>query len=316
MITSARITAVKLLPGLGWVTSLRAPAISKLAKENGPLQPSLFDEQNLVEITHPDYPGERLMACRNPLLAADRTTKREELLSATEALLDPIAASVAAGTLRGADKIGLKVGKVINTKKMAKHLELTISDDTFSYVRKHEQIAAEAALDGIYVVRTSESSEHLDAPDVVTVYKSLATVERAFLSIKADDMDLRPVRHYLEDRVRAHVLICMLAYYLVWHLRRTWAELTFTDEQRPTPKDPVGPARRSESAAKKAAGKVNTDDMAVRSFGDLLEHLGTLTRNEVRFGGTDTVVPMLTRPTPTQRRAFELLGVAVPLTLA
>jgi hypothetical protein len=316
MITSARITALKASPGLGWVTSLRAPAIAKLAQVGGPIQPSLFDEANLVEITHPDYPGERLMACRNPLLAAERTRKREELLCATEELLAQVASSVAGKTLHGADKIGMKVGKVVNKRKMAKHFELTIADDAFSYARKTEQIAAEAALDGIYVVRTSESAEDFDAPDTVTIYKSLADVERAFRSMKADDLDLRPIRHHLEDRVRAHVLICMLAYYLVWHLRRAWAELTFTDEQRPTRTDPVAPTRRSAQADKKAARKQNAAEMTVRSFGDLLEHLGTLTRNDVRFAGADALVPMLAVPTPTQRRAFELLNVAVPLTLA
>lgn len=316
MITSARIAALKeAKSSLGWVTSLRAPAIAKLAQEGGPLQPSLFDETNLATFTHPDYPGERLVACRNPLLAAERTRKREDLLVATEELLAPIATAVAAGTLRGADAIGLKVGKVINRKKMAKHIEISIGDDAFTYARKGEQIAAEAALDGIYVVRTSTEAKELDTSDVVTVYKSLAGVERAFLSMKADDLDLRPIRHHLEDRVRAHVLIAMLAYYLVWHLRRAWAELTFTDEERPTPTDPVAPARRSAAAAKKAARKENADEMAVRSFGDLLEHLGTLTRNDIVFAGSKAVVPMLTASTPTQRRAFELLGVAVPLTL-
>ena len=316
MITSARIAALKEAKStLGWVTSLRAPAIAKLAREGGPLQPSLFDETNLATFTHPDYPGERLVACRNPLLAAERARKREELLVATEALLAPIAAAVSAGTLRGADAIGLKVGKIINRRKMAKHIELSIGDDTFAYARKDEQIAAEAALDGIYVVRTSTEASELDGPDVVSVYKSLAGVERAFLSMKADDLDLRPIRHHLEDRVRSHVLIAMLAYYLVWHLRRAWAELTFTDEERPTPTDPVAPARRSAAAAKKAARKENADEVTVRSFGDLLEHLGTLTRNDVVFAGSKAVVPMLTGSTPTQRRAFELLGVSVPLTL-
>jgi hypothetical protein len=316
MITSARITALKEAKShLGWVTSLRAPAIAKLAREGGPLQPSLFDETNLATFTHPDYPGERLVACRNPLLAAERTRKREELLVATEELLAPIATAVTAGTLHGADAIGLKVGKVINRTKMAKHIELSIGDDTFTYVRKGDQIAAEAALDGIYVVRTSTETKELDISDVVTVYKSLAGVERAFLSMKADDLDLRPIRHHLEDRVRAHVLIAMLAYYLVWHLRRAWAELTFTDEERPTPTDPVAPARRSAAAAKKAARKENAGGVTVTSFGDLLEHLGTLTRNDVVFAGSKAVVPMLTASTPTQRRAFELLGVSVPLTL-
>jgi len=316
MITSARIAALKEAKStLGWVTSLRAPAIAKLAREGGPLQPSLFDETNLATFTHPDYPGERLVACRNPLLAAERARKREELLVATEALLAPIAAAVSAGTLRGADAIGLKVGKIINRRKMAKHIELSIGDDAFSYARKVDQIAAEAALDGIYVVRTSTEASELDGPDVVSVYKSLAGVERAFLSMKADDLDLRPIRHHLEDRVRSHVLIAMLAYYLVWHLRRAWAELTFTDEERPTPTDPVAPARRSAAAAKKAARKENADEVTVTSFGDLLEHLGTLTRNDVVFAGSKAVVPMLTGSTPTQRRAFELLGVSVPLTL-
>ncbi|MGH9047946.1 MAG: hypothetical protein ACRDVW_11650 [Acidimicrobiales bacterium] len=248
----------------------------------------------------------------HPLLAAERTRKREVLLEATEALLEPIKAAVASGSLRGAEKIGIKVGKVVNKKKMAKHFELSVTDDAFSYVRKTEQIAAEAALDGIYVVRTSESTEAFDGKETVAIYKSLAGVERAFRSMKSDDLDLRPIRHRLEDRVRAHVLV----YYLVWHLRQAWAELTFTDEDRPAPNDPVAPARRSAATAKKAARKENPDKLAVRSFGDLLDHLATLPRNQVRFASSTTdTVPMLTESTPTQRRAFELLGTTIPLTL-
>jgi len=269
MITTARIKALRDIGGLGWVTSLRAPAVAALAADGGPLQLGLFDESNLAEISHPDYPDERLVACRNPALAAERARKRTELLAATEALLAPIAAAVQAGRLVGADKIALRVGRCVNRYKMAKHFSLDVGDDNFVYVRKTGQIAAEAALDGIYVIRTSVGAETLDAPGVVEAYKSLAGVERQFRSLKAIDLDLRPIYHRTEERVRAHVFICMLAAYLVWHLRRAWAPLCFTEEDRPVRTDPVAPARRSAAALAKASRQRSADDEILHSFASL-----------------------------------------------
>lgn len=317
MVTSARIDALRAAGGLGWLTALRAPAIAKLAAENGPLQLSLFDEYDLAEITHPDYPGERLVACRNPALAAERARKRDALLAATETALAPVLAAVAEGRLAGADRIGLKVGRIINKHKMAKHLEVTITDTTLTVDRRQAQIDAEAALDGIYVLRTNVPAETLPAPGVVSAYKNLANVERDFRSIKVDDLDLRPIHHRLEDRVRAHVLIALLAAYLVWHMRRAWAPLTFTDEHPPERDNPVAPAHRSTTAARKASRRRDTHDQPVRSFRGLLDHLGTLTRNDIRYGADDTgpLVPTLALPTPTQRRAFDLLDRPIPLTL-
>ena len=240
MITSARIRALNQLEdgtqrpdAYGWITALRAPAIRKLMADEGPLQLSLFDQQNLAEITSPDYPGERLIACRNPVLAADRARARSELLAATEKLLAPITARVQAGRLTGAGEIGVEVGKVISKYKTGKHFEVTITDTRLAVTRRQAQIDAEAALDGFYVLRTPVPAGQLDAPGVVTAYKNLKYVERDFRHIKADDLDLRPVYHYLQERVQAHVLICMLACYLTWHLRKAWAPLTFTDEDRP-----------------------------------------------------------------------------------
>ena len=317
MVTSARIDALRAGGDLGWLTALRAPAIAKLAAADGPLQLSLFDEFDLAEITHPDYPGERLVACRNPALAAERARKRDALLAATETALAPVLAAVAAGRLAGADRIGLRVGRILNKYRMAKHFDLTITDTALSIARRTEQIAAEAALDGIYVLRTNVSAETLPAPAVVTAYKNLAHVERDFRSIKVDDLNLRPIHHRLEDRVRAHVLIAMLAAYLVWHLRRTWAPLTFTDEAPPQRDNPVAPAKRSTAASRKASRRKDDRDQPVRSFPALLEHLGTLTRNDLRYGTGENapVVPTLALPTPTQRRAFDLLNQPIPLTL-
>src|SRR5665811_1045765 len=237
MITSARVEALRELGGFGWVTALRAPAIAALAADDGPLQMSLFDQANLAEITHPDYPGERLIACRNPALATERARKRLALMEATDTEPTKIVAAVAAGRLAGAGKIGVRVGKVVGRYKMAKHYTLTITDDTFSYQRNTQAITAEAALDGLYVIRTTVGPEQMDAAKVVATYKSLARVERDFRSIKSIDLDLRPIHHYTETRVRAHVFICMLAAYLTWHLRQAWAPLTFTDENRPEPID-------------------------------------------------------------------------------
>ncbi|MBA3309668.1 MAG: IS1634 family transposase, partial [Nocardioidaceae bacterium] len=315
MITAARINALREHTDLGWLTALRAPAIKTLAAAGGPLQPTLFDEQNLAEITHPDYPGERLVACRNPFLADERARKRSELLAATEAIIAPVIAAVAAGRLSGADQIGLKVGKVIDKYKMAKHFETTITNTSLTLTPKSAQITAEAALDGIYVIRTSVPAQSLDAAAVVTAYKNLARVERDFRTIKVDDLDLRPIYHRLEDRVRAHVFIVMLAAYLTWHLRRTLAPLTFTDQQPPARTDPVAPATRSTAATRKASRRKDDADQPVRSFRTLLNHLGTLTRNDIRYGPDGPLVPTLAVPSETQRRAFELLDTTIPLSL-
>lgn len=317
MITNARITALRELGGVGWLTALRAPQIAKLAADGGPLQLTLFDTQDLAEITHPDYPGERLIACRNPALAAERARKRDELLAATETLLGKVTTRVERGTLAGADKIGVAVGKVVNTYKMGKHLDITITDTSLTVTRRQERIAAEAALDGIYVLRTCVPATRLDTAGVVTAYKNLAHVERDFRILKSDDLDLRPIHHHLEDRVRGHVLICMLAAYLTWHLRKAWAPLTFTDTQPPERDNPVAPAHRSPSADRKASRHADENDQPVRSYQDLLDHLATLTRNDLRYGqhDTDPVVPTLAEPTPTQRRAFQLLDATIPLTL-
>ena len=324
MITSARIAALNQLEdgtqrpdadAYGWITALRAPAIRKLMADDGPLQLSLFDQQDLAEITSPDFPGERLIACRNPVLAADRARTRTELLAATEKLLAPLLARVQAGRLTGAAEIGIEVGKVISRYKTGKHFTVTITGTTLAVTRKQDQIDAEAALDGFYVLRTPVPAAELDAAAVVTAYKNLKYVERDFRHIKSDDLDLRPVFHRLEERVKAHVLICMLACYLTWHLRRALAPLTFTDENPPIPDDPVAPARRSAPAQAKASGQHDPAGQPYRSFHALLDHLATLTRNQVRFTGTRTTVPMLTEPTSTQRQAFDLLGAPIPLTL-
>jgi hypothetical protein len=316
MITSARINVIRELDEkYGWITALRAPAIRKLMADDGPLQLSLFDEQDLAEISSPDFPGERLIACRNPALADERARKREDLLAATEKALAPLIARVRSGKLTGAAEIGKKAGEAIGTYKMAKHFTVTITDDTLTVERKHDQIRAEARLDGIYVIRTPVPQTGLDAPGVITAYKNLKYVERDFRHIKSDDLDLRPVFHRLENRVKGHVLICMLAAYLTWHLRQAWAPLTYTDEEPPVPASPVTPARRSASAQAKASRQRDTDGRPYLSFRGLLAHLGTLTRNELRFAGTPATVPVLTEPTSQQRQAFELIGTAIPLTL-
>jgi hypothetical protein len=324
MITSARIKALNQLQdgtprtgqdAYGWITALRAPAIRKLMAENGPLQLSLFDQQDLAEITSPDFPGERLVACRNPFLAADRARTREDLLTATEQLFTPLIARVQAGRLGGAARIGVETGKIINKYKMAKHFDVTITDDSIAVTRRQAQIDAEAALDGLYVIRTPVPRDQLDAPAVVTAYKDLKQVERDFRSIKSDDLDLRPVFHRIEERVRAHVLICMLAAYLTWHLRKAWAPLTYTDQDPPRPGNPVTPARRSAHAQNKASTQHDPGAQPYRSFRGLLDHLATLTRNQVRFAGTRLTIPMLAEPTSQQRHAFDLIGAPIPLTL-
>ncbi len=322
MITSARIQALnkagdgtELPDAYGWVTALRAPAIRNLMADGGPLQMSLFDQQNLAEITSPDYPGERLIACRNPVLAADRARTRSELLAGTEKLLAPITARVQAGKLTGAGEIGVAVGKVISKYNTGKHFDIAITDTSLTVTRRHAQIDEEAALDGFYVLRTPLPADQLDAPAVVTAYKNLKYVERDFRHLKADDLDLRPIWHRLEERVKAHVLICMLGCYLTWHLRRAWAPLTFTDQDPPAGQDPVAPASRSAAAQAKASAQHDPAGRPYRSFRGLLGHLATLTRNYVRFAGTTATVPILADPTSTQREAFQLIGAAIPLAL-
>jgi len=321
MITTARVNALRELnddaeTSFGWITALRNPAIAALAADDGPLQMSLFDQQDLAEITHPDYPGERLIACRNPLLAARRARKRTELLAATEKLLGAIKTRVEAGRLSGAADIGNALGKVMGKYKMAKHFDTTISDDGFTYHRNQASIDTEAALDGIYVIRTSVDAATLTPAAVVQSYKDLANIERDFRSIKTDDLHVRPVRHRLTDRVKAHLLICMLARYLVWHLRKAWAPLTFTDENPPARENPVAPAQRSADAQAKAAHKHDPTGNPLHSFTGLLEHLATLTRDRIRYHDTDIEFDKLTDPTPTQRRAFDLINATIPLTIA
>ena len=311
MLTSARIERLREIGGIGWVSCLRAPAIRGLV-EAGDLQLGLFDERNLAEISSPAYPGERLVVCRNPVLAAERTRKREALLVATEAALATIAAAVEQGRLKSAAAIGLRAGRVVNAKKAAKHFELTIADGTFAYHRRTDAIAAEAALDGLYVVRTSVSTERLDAPAVVETYKRLSAVERDFRALKGDDLAVRPIFHWKADRVRAHLFLCFLAAYVRWHLEAAWAPLLFRDEHPPIRTDPVAPPKRSESALAKEADHVTPDGLRVGSFPTLMAELATLARNRVvpAGRGEEAAFDKLTEPTPLQIRAFELIGVS------
>jgi len=313
MITKTRVEDLRKLEGAGWVTALKAPDIAALAADDGPLQLSLFDEQNLAEIAHPDYPDERLVCCRNPALAESRRLKRESLLAATEADLEKIRASVEAGRLKDKDKIGIRVGKVIGKHKVGKHFTWQITDDGFAFRRDEEKISAEAKLDGIYVIRTTMTADTADPPGVVRTYKNLKYVERDFKTIKIDDLDVRPIRHYLAGRVEAHLLICILAAYLTWHLRKALAPLTFTDENIPQPADPVIPARRSLRAAVKDAVKQTEDGLPLYRYRDLIEHLGTLGRQVINFSGQQ--IEKITAPTPVQARAFELLGSPLPVRL-
>ena len=308
MLTSARIESLR-AHGLDWISSLRAPAIRALA-EAGTLQLGLFDERGLAEISSPEYPGERLVVCRNPLLAVERARKRAELLAATEAKLAPIVARVEAGRLRGADRIGLAVGRVIDRYKVAKHVALDIGEDRLVVTRRDEAIAAEAALDGLYVLRTSVAPERLEAPDVVRAYKRLSRVERAFRGFKAVDLAVRPIHHRTADRVRAHVFLCLLAYYVQWHLERAWAPLLFRDEERPELADPVAPAVRSAAALTKAHTQRLPDGTPVHSFRSLLAELATLTRNRVVPVGApdEAAFEIVAIPTPLQARALSLLG--------
>jgi hypothetical protein len=313
MITKTRIGELRKLKGAGWVTSLRAPDVAALAADDGPLQLSLFDEQNFAEITHPDFPGERLVCCRNPALAVSRAVKRESLIAATEADLEKIRASVTAGRLKDPDKIGVRVGKVIGKHKVGKHFTWEISGGSFAFRRDEARIAAEAALDGIYVIRATITAENAGPPQVVQIYKNLKHVERDFRIIKIDDLDARPIRHYLNGRVEAHMFICMLAAYVTWHLRKAFAPLTFTDQDIPAPADPVSPAVRSPQAAKKDAVKQTPDGLPLYRYRDLIKHLATLDRQVINFSGQR--IEKITAPTPVQARAFKLLGSPVPVRL-
>ena len=315
MLTAARIREdLTDVEGLRWITTLRAPTIRKLV-DAGAVTPSFFDERDLAEITSDEFPGERLIVCRNPLLAAERQRKRHELLAATEKDLEPIAAATRRENkpLRGKADIGVRVGKVINRYKMAKHFRTDITDESFTFRRDEEQIAAEERLDGIYIVRSNVEPEQFDAAQTVRAYKDLSKVERAFRSLKSVDLKVRPLHHRRADRVRAHVLLCMLAYYVEWHMRQALAPLLFDDhdpaaaEQRRT--SIVAPARRSPAALAKAGRKRTDDDLLVHSFRTLLTDLGTLVVNTMQVAGDGSTFTLQTEPTPFQQRCFELLGV-------
>ncbi len=311
MISHKAIGEMREAEGIGWITALKSASIRALV-EQGDLQLGLFDERNLVELDSPDYPGERLVACRNPQLAKLRTHKREELLAATEENLQKIKARVDAGKLTGADEIGLRVGKVVNQYKVAKHFDLAIADHTFSFARKREAIAAEAALDGVYIIRTSVAAAQMDSADCVRNYKALANVERAFRSLKTIDLKVRPIHHRTADRVRSHIFLCMLAYYVEWYMREAWRELMFadTDQKAKATRDPVAPAKRSKAALAKAARHALDDGTPAHSFSTLLAELATIVRNTCRTPHAGPEAPtfeVLTTPNAKQQRAFDLL---------
>ena len=315
MLTAARIERELRPKGLDWITALRAPAIRALA-DAGVVQPSLFDERDLAEITTPAYPGERLVACRNPWLAEERARKRKELLAATEEELDRIVAATgrSKNRLRGQDQIGLRAGKVLNRFKLGKHFRLEISTDSFRYQRDDEAIAAEAALDGIYIVRTSLPADTLKAEQTVRAYKGLAVAERAFRSLKTVDLKVRPIHPRLAERVRAHVLLCTLAYYVEWHMRQALAPLLFDDDDKPAGEarrlSVVAPAQRSARAARKAATQETAEERPVHSFQTLLADLATLAKNRVRFAESNAAtMTIYTQPTPLQQHALALLQV-------
>jgi len=317
MITEARITEDIKAAGLDWITALRGPAIKDLLN-SGALQLTLFDQRDMASITSPDFPGERLVVCRNPDLAAERSRKREDLLAATEKDLAVIKARVERkrNPLRGTAAIALAVGEVLNTHKMKKHFDLTITDDAFSFARKTTEIAAEAATDGLYVVRTSLPEAKLDDAETVRSYKSLARVERAFRCLKTVDLNVRPVYHWLEDRVRAHVLLCMLAYYLEWHMRQCLAPMLFDDthkeEAEALRSSVVAPAQCSKAALRKQTTGVTPDGLPVHSFRTLLSDLATMARNTINTAiNPNYPLTVVTRPTPVQQKAFDLLGIAV-----
>jgi transposase len=317
MITQKQVDALRDIKGMDWVTAVRTEGIRKLM-ESGALQLGLFDERNLFELRHPDYPGERLVACRNPALARLRAAKRQDLLEATARELEKVRGMVGRGRLVGQDAIGVRVGKVVNKYKVGKHFRLDIRDDGFDYAVDEAKVTAEAALDGLYVVRTSLAVDRADAADTVRTYKSLALAERAFRSFKAIDLQVRPIHHRLEDRVRAHIFLCMLAYYVQWHLQEALRPLTFADEEiwddRRT-RDPVAPAERTDSAKRKVGSKRLDDGTPVHSFRAILKDLETIVRNTVRRPGapeSEASFTLDTRPSPAQQRVFDLLAAISP----
>jgi transposase len=311
MIAQTHIDALKAEAGLQWITALRSGSLRTLAAD-GALQLGLFDERNLFEFTHADYPGERLIACRNPQLSKQRAHKRQALLEATVEQLEPIRQRVAAGRLKGKDRIGLCVGKVLNRYKVGKHFDLVIGDASLEYAINDERVAQEAALDGIYVIRTAVPPARMNSDDVVRNYKNLSQVEQAFRSIKTVDLEVRPIYHRLADRVRAHLLLCMLAFYVKWHMMQAWRPLLFADEQQAAKaqRDPVAPAKRSPSALRKVSSKTLDDGTPAHSFGSLLHHLSAVVRNVCRRPGAPPHEPTFTldtTPDAKQQQALELL---------
>jgi Transposase DDE domain len=311
MISHKAIEELRSLEGLAWITALKSSQIRSLV-EGGALQLGLFDERNLIEFIHPEYPGERLMACRNQDLGRLRAHKREALLVATEKELDKVRARIENGSLAGRDKIGVRVGRVVNKYKVAKLFALAIEDHGFEFNRITESIAAEAALDGIYIIRTSVPNKQMDSAEAVRSYKALAEVERAFRSMKTIDLHVRPIHHRLETRVKAHIFLCMLAYYVEWHIREAWRQLLFADEDlaRKIHRDPVAAARRSEAALNKVATHTLEDGSPAHSFRTLLQELSTIVRNTCQpsAGPTQLTFQMTTVPNPTQQRALQLLN--------
>jgi transposase len=319
MLTSAQVAKLREMVGASWITALRAPAIQQLV-EAGSIQLSLFDTQNLAEVTDPRYPGERLVVCYNPLLAEKRARKREDMLLATEKELAKVAAMAQRGAaggragLKGAAAIGERVGRVVNKYEMAKHFTRTITDTSFTYARNAASIAEEARLDGLYVLRTNVATERLDTAEVVLAYKSLAQVERAFRHFKLGDLEVRPIYHYLERRVRAHLLLCMLTYWVQRTMERDLAPLLFRDEAPPDHEDAVAPAPRSDGARRKERTKRTADGWPVHSFRTLLAELATIVKNRVTAPGANAVAfDLMTAPSPIQARAFDLLGVSLSL---
>ncbi len=313
MIGQAAVEQLREVEGLSWITALKSGQIRALV-EAGALQMGLFDERNLVEWVHPDYPGERLVACRNPELARLRAHKRQSLLEATQKELEKVRAMVARGKLRDAGEIGVRVGRVVNKYKVAKHFDLHIEESRFDFTIQQQEVAAEAALDGIYVIRTSLSHKQMDAPEVVRSYKALTEVERAFRSLKTIDLKVRPIHHRLADRVRAHIFLCMLAYYVEWHMREAWRSLLFADEdlEAKTRRDPVAPAKRSDEAEAKASTQTLHDGTAVHSFRTLLEELSTIVRNTCQAPGAASAdeaptFRIVTTASDKQRQALDLL---------
>jgi hypothetical protein len=313
MISNVQIDAMRTMEGIDWITALKSGAIANLA-DGGALQFDLFDERNLINLTHDDYPGERLVACRNPPLARLRAAKRQDLLAATAKELDKVKAMVMSGRLEGRDKIGIRIGKVIAKYKVAKHFDLDIKDGSFEFAINADRVATEAALDGLYVIRTSVAAETMSAEAAVLNYKKLAEAERAFRTLKGVDLHVRPIRHRLEERVKAHIFLSMLAYYVQWHMIEAWAPLTFKDDadvDASRERDPVVPAKRSKAALEKVHTRLLPDGTRPMSFGRLLAHLGTIARNTMRPKNAkpgEATFTLTTRPTPKQQQALDLLA--------